>query len=192
MYFPKGKEKLTQQEIDEYAILEQDNDQLLIDERNPNINNDVENLTFNRIDELTKKEPSYVMTIELEKGKSDIIQIFTDSSPDELAFEFCKKNNLNLKAMNFLTAEISKLLSKITIQSKLKRKHSKYFIIKLFIFYLIKAACIKEEPEEESIREKSLNSIVAAADNQNDQIKGYFYRIYLLNNTLILSFLILT
>lgn len=82
------------------------------------VNNEDETLTFARMEDLNKKEPSYIMTIELERGKSDIIQIYLDSSPDEVAFEFCKKNNLNLKAMQFLSSEIDRLLAKITIQCK--------------------------------------------------------------------------
>ena len=98
-----------------------------LDDENMNLNSEEENyLTFARTDEL-KKEPSYIMTIELEKGKSDTIQIYNDSSSEELAFEFCKKNNLNLKAMQFLSSEVNKLLSKMTIQSNLK-----LFFVKLF------------------------------------------------------------
>lgn len=89
-----------------------------LEEESHNIYNDDNYLTFARTDE-NKKEPIYVMTIELEKGKSDIIQIYPESSADELAFEFAKKYNLNLKAMKFLSEEINKLLEKITIQSKI-------------------------------------------------------------------------
>lgn len=79
------------------------------------INDDSGNyLTFAKNEE-NKKEPIYIMTIELERERSDIIQIFNDSSPDDLAFEFCKKNNLNLKAMGFLSSEIEKLLNKFTL-----------------------------------------------------------------------------
>jgi len=87
-------------------------------ERDLSLNNENETLTFARMEDFNKKEPSYIMTIELERGKSDIIQIHLDSSPDELAFEFCKKNHLNLKAMQFLSSEIEKLIVKITIQCK--------------------------------------------------------------------------
>jgi len=88
------------------------------DERIMNYKDNNDNyLAFEQTNELPKKEPSYVMTIELEKGKSELIQIFIDSNPDELAFEFCKKNNLNLNAMKFLSSEIKDLLAKITIQS---------------------------------------------------------------------------
>ena len=117
----KRREKIKHQDKTENKISKKiSQDLFLYEEGNFNIYNDDKNLTFDRKENLTKNEPSYVMTIELEKGKSDIIKIFIDSSPDELAFEFCKKNNLNLRAMNFLSGEISKLLSKITIQSNKK------------------------------------------------------------------------
>jgi hypothetical protein len=105
----------------QYNINKHNNNQNLgfSDKRNINVNQEDQNfLTFSKKDEITKSEPSYIMTIELEKGKSDIIKIYSDSTSEELAFEFCKKNNLNLKAMQFLSSEIGKLLSKMTIQSK--------------------------------------------------------------------------
>ena len=37
------------------------------------------------------EEPIYVMTVELEKGKSESIKIYSNSKPEELAFSFCKK-----------------------------------------------------------------------------------------------------
>ncbi len=116
----RGKDKIKQHDIIHNKNISYDNKDVILDqEGNINLNNEDENLTFARMEDLNiKKEPSYIMTIELEKGKSDIIQIYLDSSEDELAFEFCKKNNLNLKAMQFLSSEINKLLSKITIQCK--------------------------------------------------------------------------
>ena len=44
-------------------------------------------------------EPLYVMTIELDEGKSSNVKIFLDSKPEELAFDFCKENNLDYSSM---------------------------------------------------------------------------------------------
>lgn len=59
------------------------------------------------------EEPLYVMTVELEKGKSENIKIFRDSNPDELAFEFCKNHNLDFSSLTYLTTQIKKLFENI-------------------------------------------------------------------------------
>ena len=58
-------------------------------------------------------EPIYVMTVELEEGSSQSIKIYSDSTPEELAFEFCKKNNLDINAMKYLTDQIKNLLEEL-------------------------------------------------------------------------------
>ena len=47
----------------------------------------------NNINEEIIEEPIYVMTLALEKGKSEKIEIFANSDPSELAYNFCSKNN---------------------------------------------------------------------------------------------------
>ena len=56
------------------------------------------------------EEPIYVMTVELEKGKSENIKIFSNSKPEELAYEFCKRNNLDFSSLSYLTNEIVNLV----------------------------------------------------------------------------------
>ena len=51
----------------------------------------------------------YLMTIELEKGKEQILIINNNTNPEELAFNFSKLYNLNFKAMNYLINEIKKV-----------------------------------------------------------------------------------
>ena len=55
-------------------------------------------------------EPLYTMTIELNQGKSSKIKIYPNSHPEQLAFDFCKTNNLDYSAMNYLTENIKLLL----------------------------------------------------------------------------------
>lgn len=55
------------------------------------------------------EDPLYVMTVELEKGKSESIRIYSDSKPEELAYEFCKKNNLDFVSLEYLTNQIKSL-----------------------------------------------------------------------------------
>ena len=61
----------------------------------------------------SKEEPIYVMTVELEKGKSESIKIYSDSKPDELAYDFCKLHNLDFSSLTYLTTQIKKLFESI-------------------------------------------------------------------------------
>ena len=56
------------------------------------------------------EEPIYVMTLALEQGKSEKIEIFANSDPKELAYNFCRKNNLDFSALDYLKDQITKLL----------------------------------------------------------------------------------
>ena len=53
---------------------------------------------------------SFIMTINLDENNLQNIKIFYDSNPYEIAFEFCKKYNLNFETLNLLTTEIHKLI----------------------------------------------------------------------------------
>ena len=64
-------------------------------------------------DNKKNEEPVYVMTVELEKGKSENIKIYSNSKPEELAYEFCKKNNLDFSSLSYLTNEILNLVKNI-------------------------------------------------------------------------------
>lgn len=59
-------------------------------------------------------EPLYVMTIELDEGKSSNVKIYLDSKPEELAFDFCKENNLDYSSMSYLSSKIKDLMDKFT------------------------------------------------------------------------------
>ena len=48
-------------------------------------------------DVIKLETPPYVMTVDLEEGKSDKLEIFFDSIPEKLAFDFSKKHNLDFK-----------------------------------------------------------------------------------------------
>jgi len=56
--------------------------------------------------EKTSKDAPIVMTLDIESGKTDQILIFFDSNPDKLAYDFCKKHNLNFESLEYLKAEI--------------------------------------------------------------------------------------
>lgn len=60
----------------------------------------------------TQEEPIYIMTLEVDQGRSESIKIYSNSNPYELAFNFCKQYNLEYNALNYLSTEIEKLIVK--------------------------------------------------------------------------------
>ena len=57
-----------------------------------------------------QQEPIFVMTLELDEGNPKQIQIFSDSKPGELAFQFCKDNNLDFESLEQLKIQIENLM----------------------------------------------------------------------------------
>lgn len=58
------------------------------------------------------EEPLYIMTLELERGKSEKLKIYPNSDPLTLAIEFCQVNNLDEDAVKYLASEIENLMNK--------------------------------------------------------------------------------
>ena len=56
------------------------------------------------------KEPIYIMTLELEKGNPERIEIYPDSNPEYLATYFCKKHNLDYNGLEYLKQKIKDIL----------------------------------------------------------------------------------
>ena len=63
------------------------------------------------------KEPIYKMTIESEKGRKEIINIYPNSKPEEIAYNFCKENNLDFKTLELMISKV-----KILIETMAKKK----------------------------------------------------------------------
>ena len=94
------------EDIDEMDIQNEENyisNSIEKNSNNNNSNNDLKNTENN-------EEPIYVMTLALEQGKSEKIEIFSDSDPSELAYNFCQKNNLDFNALDYLREQITHLL----------------------------------------------------------------------------------
>lgn len=102
--------------------------------------NILQNVSLNN-NKLSNEEPLYVMTIELEEGNCSEIKIYLDSKPEELAFEFCKENNLDFNSMNYLTNQIKVLVE--NFQNSLPKGGGEAI----------------EEVEEENISKDNINSI---------------------------------
>ena len=63
------------------------------------------------------KEPIYIMSIELETGITDKIIVYKDSKPEELAYYFCHRNNLDFTGLKILIEKISLLKKLKTLTS---------------------------------------------------------------------------
>jgi hypothetical protein len=55
-------------------------------------------------------DPDFVLTIEIEEGKVEKINLFFDSNPEQVAYDFCKEKNLDFSALKYLTRELESLL----------------------------------------------------------------------------------
>ena len=107
-----------QNETESYIEEEELND-MEIQNQNESNNNNEYNTSNNSNDNKIKNtepnnEPIYVMTLALEQGKSEKIEIFSNSDPSELAYNFCSKNNLDYNALDYLKEQITNLLEAYT------------------------------------------------------------------------------
>ena len=103
-----------QNEIENYIEEEELND-MEIQNQNESNNNNEYNTSNNENDnkiEITdpNNEPIYVMTLAVEEGKSEKIEIFSNSDPSELAYNFCSKYNLDYNTLDYLKEQITNLL----------------------------------------------------------------------------------
>ena len=94
-----------------------------IDSRGNKIYSEESQIENNTDSKNNSKEPIYVMTLELDQNNSANLKIYTDSVPYELAYEFCKNNNLDYTSLNYLASEIENLMTtyntKMNQESKL-------------------------------------------------------------------------
>lgn len=76
-------------------------------------NENVDELFYQNDNNDLEEEPLYIMTVELEKGKSESIKIYPESKPEELSYDFCKRFNLDFASLVHLTNQIKSLLQNI-------------------------------------------------------------------------------
>ena len=69
----------------------------------------------------SKKEPIYIMTLELEKGKPEKLKIYSDSDPLQIASDFCKEHNLDYNGLDYLRQKIETLLNENNIKINSKK-----------------------------------------------------------------------
>ena len=106
----------------------------------------------------TKKDPIYIMTLELEKGKPEKINIYSDSDPKQIASDFCKEHNLDYNGLDYLKKRIESLLNQKSLEQKEKMAQSQ------------KNENININKENNQYYEINSNS---KDKNQNNDIKNY-------------------
>ena len=58
------------------------------------------------------KKPFFLMTLEDNMGKCQQIKIYQNSNPSELAYYFCKENNLDFTSMKYIKSNIKSIVKK--------------------------------------------------------------------------------
>jgi len=69
----------------------------------------------NKTDELNEyknNRPFYLMTLETNNGECKQIKIYKNSDPFELAYNFCKDNNLDFESMKYVKKNIKEIVKK--------------------------------------------------------------------------------
>jgi len=75
-------------------------------------NNLKDNLPKNRSINSFKLKPFYLMTLEDNDGDTKQIKIYKNSDPYELAYNFCKENNLDFESMKYIKRNIKNIIKK--------------------------------------------------------------------------------
>lgn len=71
---------------------------------------ETEEVKHEEIEEESFSDAPFLMTVEIGNTESKKLKIYHDSIPEEIAFEFCKKHNLDFLANEYLVKEIKKIL----------------------------------------------------------------------------------
>ena len=74
--------------------------------------NENEHPSYSLNENIKNPQPFYLMTLEDNLGNCQQIKIFKNSNPSELAFNFCKENNLDFTAMKYIKSNIKDVLKK--------------------------------------------------------------------------------
>ena len=109
------------------------------------------------VDDTAQKKPFFLMTLEDNFGKCKQIKIYQNSNPSELAFNFCKENNLDFSSMKYIKANIKSIVKKFKEQ---KQK---------LLFNINGNNSIKEEDEEDYLTEGTMRSNEKGKSKENEE-----------------------
>jgi len=116
------------------------------------INNKSEKNTLKPIE---LNEPIYRMTIESEKGTKEVINIYPNSKPEEIAYNFCKDNNLDFRTLELMINQIKKLMKSIETENKENIKKVAY----------LNEPIIEDSEEQQSISTEKIKKTKSFKDN---------------------------
>ena len=131
-------------------------------------NNNIENKAFfnsnlNNKKILNKKNSEegkdtqfYLITLEDNNGENQQIRIFKNSDPSEIAFNFCKENNLDFKLIKYIKKNIQKIIEQFD-----EPNHKLFFLDNSY-------SSIQEVDEENLASENTIKSKNSVAINENN------------------------
>ena len=125
-----NKDNQKQQKNEEKNIIQSSerlNKKNNFEEYNSNSENNNSNSENNNLSESNNKKPIYVMSLELEDGNLAKIKIYSDSNPELLAKEFCKKNNLEPEAAEYLSNQIEMLIEQYNNEENNENENNEDF-----------------------------------------------------------------
>ena len=124
-------------------------------------------------EEQNEQEKKALMTLSIELGdkKKQLLNIFLDSKPEQLAYDFCLQNNLDFDSMQNLTEEIKNALANYKADSSNQENKNE---INEEIVQKIEKEEEKEEEEKEEKEEKDeieekIDSNIENNENMNEK-----------------------
>ena len=107
-----------------------------------------------------KDSQFYLLTLEDNNGEHQQIRIFKNSDPSEIAFNFCKENNLDFKSMKYIKKNIQKIIEQFD-----EPNHKLFFLDNSY-------SSIQEVDEENMASENTMKSKNSICVNENNNINN--------------------
>ena len=104
----------------------------------------------------------YLITLEDNNGEHQQIRIFKNSDPSEIAFNFCKENNLDFKSMKYIKKNIQKIIEQFD-----EPNHKLFFLDNSY-------SSIQEVDEENLGSESTIKSKNSIPINDNIKEKNKY------------------
>ena len=124
-------------------------------DNNSNIKKEINNNSNN-----TEDAQFYLITLEDNNGEHQQIRIFKNSDPSEIAFNFCKENNLDFKSMKYIKKNIQKIIEQFD-----EPNHKLFFLDNSY-------SSIQEVDEENLGSENTIRSKNSIVINENNKEKN--------------------
>ena len=110
------------------------------------------------LDNNDDKKPFFLMTLEDNLGKCQQIKIYQNSNPSELAFNFCKENNLDFSSMKYIKANIKAIIRKFNDTQQ-----------KGLLYNNNNNSIKEEEDEDDYLTERTMKSNEKQKNKNNDE-----------------------